>query len=187
MPTPTNVTTGIVRLSYVNLFKPRAQSEGGEAKYSVCLLIPKSDTATVKAIKDACEAARLASAAKFNGKVPDKLKLPIHDGDGEMPNGGAYGEECKGCWVMNASSKLKPKVVDRRVNEIIDETLVYSGCYARAALNFYAYNMSGNRGIACGLNMVQKVRDGEALGGGMPDPKTVFSAMEDEEDDDLGL
>ena len=186
MPTATNVTTGIVRLSYANLFKPRANTDGADPKYSACLLIPKSDTATFKAIKEACEAARVASSAKFNGKVPDKLKLPIHDGDGEMPNGGEYPQEAKGHWVMNASSKLKPRVVDRAVCDIIDETLVYSGCYIRAALNFFAYNTNGNRGIACGLNMVQKVRDGEPLGGAAPDPKSVFTTIEDDEED-LGI
>ena len=103
----TQVVTGTVRLSYLNVFKPR-QMEGQDPKYSACLLIPKSDTATIKAIKAACEAARLASAALFSGKVPEKLKLPLHDGDGEMPNGGEYGPECKGCYVLNCSSKSQP-------------------------------------------------------------------------------
>ena len=136
----TQVVTGVVRLSYLNLFKPRALSEGQEPKYSACLLIPKSDKETIRKIKEACEAARLSSAAVFNGKVPEKLKLPLHDGDGEMPNGGEYGEEAHGMYVLNCSSKTAPQVVDRHVQPIIDPTEVYSGCWGRVDLNFFAYN-----------------------------------------------
>lgn len=181
----TSVVTGTVRFSYLNVFKPR-QIEGSDPKYSACLLIPKSDTKTVTAIKNACEAARMASAALFNGKVPDKLKLPLHDGDGDMPNGGSYGEECHGHWVLNCSSRNKPGLVDRYLNDIIDTTELYSGCYGRADLNFFAFNHQGNRGIGAGLNNLQKIRDGEALGG-KSSAKDAFDVVEDEDDDDLGL
>ena len=180
----TQVITGPVRLSFLNVFKPRALQEGQEPKYSACLLIPKTDKETLKAIKDACEAARLASGSLFNGKVPDKLKLPLHDGDGEMPNGGDYGDECKGMWVLNCSSKQQPGLVDRRCQDIIDQSELYSGCWGHVDLNFYAYNTSGNKGIGAGLNNIQKVRDDEPMGGRQR-AKDVFSAMEDE--DDLGL
>jgi len=182
----TQVITGPVRLSYLHVFKPFAQQEGQEPKYSACLLIPKGDSTTVKAIKAACEAARLASAALFQGKVPEKLRLPLHDGDGEMPNGGSYPEEAHGMYVLNCSSKQQPGVVDRHLNQIMDQTELYSGCWGRVDLNFYAYNTSGNRGIGAGLNNIQKVRDDEPLGGGRSNPKDVFDALEDEEDD-LGL
>ena len=182
----TQVTTGPVRWSYVNVFSPRAQQEGQTPKYSICLLIPKTDTKTVKAIKAACEAARLASAAIFGGKVPEKLRLPLHDGDGEMPNGGEYGPECKGMYVLNASSLSKPGVVDRNVQPILDPTEVYSGCWGRVDLNFFAYNTNGNRGIGAGLNNLQKTRDDEALGG-KSRAEDVFGTWEDDEDDDLGL
>lgn len=161
----TKVITGKIRFSYVNLFNPRAGMGGGDPKYSACLLIPKSDKKTCNALKAAVEAARLNSGSLFGGKVPTTLKSPIHDGDGEMPNGGEYGPECKGCLVVNASSKQKPGVVDRNRDEILDQTEFYSGCYGRASLNFYAYNTNGNKGVACGLNNVQKLADGEALGG----------------------
>ena len=180
----TQVVTGTVRLSFLNVFKPR-QMEGQDPKYTACLLIPKSDTDTIKAIKAACEAARLGSAALFNGKVPDKLKLPLHDGDGEMPNGGEYGKECKGCYVLNCSSKSQPGLVDRRVQPILDSTELYSGCWGRVDLNFFAYNNQGNRGIGAGLNNIQKIRDDEPLGGKRR-AQDAFSAVEDE-DDDLGL
>lgn len=183
--TATQVITGNVRLSYLNVFKPRAMAEGQEPKYSACILIPKSDTKTLSAIKAALEAARLSSAGLFNGKVPDKLKSPLHDGDGEMPNGGEYGPEAKGMWVLNASSKQQPGMVDRRLNPIIDPTELYSGCWARVDINFYPYNVNGNKGIGAGLNNLQKIKDDEPLGG-KSNASSVFEAVEDDEDD-LGL
>ena len=184
--TATQVVTGVVRLSYLNVFKPRAAAEGQDEKYSACLLIPKTDKETVRAIRAACEAARLGSAALYGGKVPEKLKLPIHDGDGEMPNGGEYGPECKGMYVINASSKQQPGLVDKRLNPILDSTELYSGAWGRVDVNFYAYNVNGNRGIACGLNNIQKIRDDEPLGG-RARAQDVFGVVEDDDDDDLGL
>lgn len=159
------VVTGKVRFSYVNVFAPRASNEGQEPKYSTTLLIPKSDKATLAKIDKAITEARLASAALFSGKVPANLKNTLHDGDGEMPNGGEYPPEAKNHYVISASSRSKPGVVDRDLNPILDTTEFYSGCYGRASLNFFAYNVNGNKGVACGLNNVQKLDDGEALGG----------------------
>lgn len=180
----TKVITGKVRFSYEHVFKPYAANAGQEAKYSVCLLIPKSDKATMQKLKAAAEAARLGSAKKFDGKVPDRLKLPIKDGD-EMiedeidgKSKRRYGPEANGCYVLNASSKQKPGVVDKDKQEILDPTDFYSGCYGRASLNLYAYNASGNKGIGAGLNHVQKMADGDPLGGGR-------TRAEDDFDDDL--
>lgn len=162
------VVTGKVRLSYCNLFKPRAVEEGQEEKYSCTILIPKSDKATIQKIRAAIEAAKQAGEATLkdkNGKIPSNIKTPVHDGDGEKPNGGEYGPECKGHYVINATSKQRPGVVDLNRDEILDSTEVYSGCYGRVSINFYAFNRSGNKGIACGLNNVQKVADGDYLGG----------------------
>lgn len=180
----TQIVTGVVRLSYLHVFAPKTQ-EGQEPKFDACLLIPKSDTETLRKMKAAAEAARLASAALFGGKVPDKLRLPWHDGDGDMPNGGEYPPEAKGCYVMNCSSKQRPGLVDRQLNPILDQTALYSGCYGRVDLNFFAYNTNGNKGIGAGLNNIQKVRDGEPLGGKQR-AEDVFDAFEDD-DDDLGL
>lgn len=187
MPTAaTDIVTGVVRLTYLNVFQPRAMQEDQEPKYSACLLIPKTDKKTVQTIKNACEAARLASAALFNGKVPEKLKLPIHDGDGEMPNGGEYGPECKGMYVLNASARQQPGLVDRQCNPILDQTALYSGCWGRVNLNFFAYNTHGNKGIGAGLNHIQKVRDDEALSGRRR-VEDVFTPFEDEDNDDADL
>ena len=156
----TKVTTGKVRLSYTHIFEAHAM-EGQDPKYSTAILIPKSDTDTLKAIKEAVELAKKNGAGKWGGKVPANLKTPLRDGDAEKPDDENYA----GCYFLNASSKNKPGVVDENVQPILDATEVYSGCYARLTLNFYAYNASGNKGVAAGLGNVQKLGDGEPLGG----------------------
>jgi len=161
----TNVTTGEVRLSYVNLFQPRANQQGQEPKYSVTILLPKTDTATYQRIQAAIQAAYERGVQEsWNGARPP-LKHVIHDGDGVRPSGEPFGEECRGHWVFTASSKNKPEVVDAHLNPIIDQSKVYSGVYGRVNINFYPYNNSGNRGVAAGLGPVQILRDGEPLGG----------------------
>lgn len=177
--TGTKVTTGKVRLSYTHLFEPHAM-DGQEPKYSTSVIIPKTDKETLMAIKEAVEQVKKEGAAKWGGKVPPNLKTPLRDGDAERPDDEAYAN----CYFLNANSKNKPGVVDQYVQPILDATEVYSGCYGRLTLNFYAYSASGNKGIACGLGNVQKLEDGEPLGG--------FTRAEDDfesvaaEDDFLG-
>jgi len=156
----TKIVTGKARLSYVNLFQPRAQNEGQEPKYSVSVLIPKSDTATVNKIRAAIEAAKEAGKATWGGKVPPGVRMPLRDGDTERDT-----PEYKGHWFINATSKQRPQVVDASVQPILNADEVYSGCYGRVSINFYAYNQNGNRGVAAGLGNVQKVADGEPLSG----------------------
>jgi hypothetical protein len=157
----TKVVTGVVRLSYANVWEP-ASINGSNPKYSTSLIIPKSDTKTLNAINAAVDAAIQTGAAKFGGKVPPKgaLKLPLRDGDVERDD-----EAYRDSYFVNANSTTAPQIVDRAVQPILDRSEVYSGCYARVSLNFYAFNSNGNRGIACGLGNIQKVRDGEPLGG----------------------
>lgn len=160
----TSVTTGEVRLNFVNLFQPRAQHEGAEPKYSVTILLPKSDTATKQRIDAAIQAAyERGVIEKWNGARPP-LKHTIHDGDGVRPSGDPFGPECKGHWVFTATSKQKPEVVDANLNPILDQSVVYDGVYGRVNLNFFAYSNSGNRGVSAGLGPVQILRDGEPLG-----------------------
>ncbi len=174
---PTNVTTGRVRLSYVHLFNPYARP-GQEPKYSVTILIPKSDVATKQRIDAAIQAAIEAGvSSKWNGVRPPQIAIPIHDGDGPRPSDGMpYGEECKGHWVMTASSNRQQAVVDLNLNPIIDQTQVYSGLYGRVNVNFFAYNSNGKKGIGCGLGPVQKLEDGEPLGGGIS-PEQAFGSV----------
>jgi hypothetical protein len=174
----TKVITGKVRFSYAHLFKPVAIADGQDPKYSVCLLIPKSDKATLKKINAAIEAAKQAGMSLWGGKIPASLKLPLRDGDVERPDQAEY----EGCYFVNANSKTAPGVVDKNVQPILDSTEVYSGCYGRASVNFYPFNQAGNKGIACGLNNVQKLADGDYLGG-RSRAEDDFDAVEDDEDD----
>ena len=176
----TKVITGKVRLSYAHLFEPYGM-DGQEAKYSVSVIIPKTDTETLKAIKEATELAKKNGVSKWNGKVPANLKTPLRDGDTERPDDEAYA----GCYFLNASSKNRPGVVDQNVQPVMDANEVYSGCYARVSINFYAFNASGNKGIAAGLGNVQKLEDGEPLGG-FTRAEDDFDSVETAEDDFLG-
>ncbi|WP_342417161.1 DUF2815 family protein [Paenibacillus sp. FSL R10-2782] len=166
MTTETAVTTGEVRLSFVNLFTPRANQPGQEPKYSTTILIPKSDVATMQRINAAIEAAtQKGVAGVWAGARPAQPRTPIHDGDGARPNGEAFGPECRGHWVLTASSKQQQAVVAADMSPIIDQTRVYSGVYGRVNINFFAYSNSGNKGIGAGLGPVQILRDGDPLGG----------------------
>lgn len=162
----TKVITGKVRFSYTHLFEPQAPLGDGEPAYSVTLLIPKTDKATVEKIKQGIKDAREAFCTKNGANaLPANPNHTLKDGDGQRDNGEDFGPECKGCWVLPVRSKRKPVVVDAFRNEITDPEEVYSGCYGRAAVNFYAYNKGLNKGISAGLLSVQKLHDGDRLGG----------------------
>jgi hypothetical protein len=155
------VVTGKVRFSYANVFTPKASEEGGTPKYSVSLIIPKSDKETVSKLTKAFDECKAGSASFFGGKVPPVLKGGLRDGDVEKPDDEAYANS----YFINANSVQKPGIVDADMNGIIDPSEFYSGCYGRASVTFYAYNAKGSKGIACGLNNLQKLEDGDALGG----------------------
>ena len=158
---PTKVITGPkTRWSYANVWDPKSIN-GGTPKYSVSLIIPKSDVATVKKIEAYEEG---ESKLKGNGKsVPSLkvLKTPLRDGDLERPDDAAYADS----YFINANSASAPGIVDADRQPILERSEVYSGVYGRASINFYAFNSNGNKGIACGLNNLQKIADGEPLGG----------------------
>lgn len=164
MENSTKVITGKVRFSYANVFEPTAMQDGQMPKYNVSIIISKSDTKTVEAIKKAIEAAKEAGKSKIadkNGKIPVNLKTPLRDGDEERPDDPAY----ENSYFINANSERKPGIVDRDLNPIMSRDDFYSGCYGRASINFYAFNVN-SKGIACGLNNLQKLEDGERLAGG---------------------
>lgn len=164
MENSTKVITGKVRFSYANVFEPTAMQDGQTPKYNISIIISKSDTKTVEAIKKAIEAAKEAGKSKIadkNGKIPVNLKTPLRDGDEERPDDPAY----ENSYFINANSERKPGIVDRDLNPIMSRDDFYSGCYGRASINFYAFNVN-SKGIACGLNNLQKLEDGERLAGG---------------------
>ena len=175
----TKVITGVVRLSYANVWEPKSIN-GGAPKYSVSLIIPKSDTKTVEKIRAAIQAAYEEGQSKLkgNGKsVPalSLIKTPLRDGDTERPDDEAY----KNSYFINANSATAPGIVDADRNPILERSEVYSGVYGRASISLYAFNSNGNRAIACGLNNLQKISDGEPLGG-----KSRAEDDFDTEDDD---
>lgn len=148
------------RFSYLHCWEPDSVNDG-DPKYSVSAIVPKSDTKTINAIKAAIEQAKKDSVSKWGGKVPANLKLPLRDGDIDRPDDEAYA----GCYFFNANSRQAPQVVDSKVQPILDQSEVYSGCYGKISVTFYGYNSNGNRGIAAGLGNIQKLKDGESLGG----------------------
>lgn len=166
MLNPTKVITGPrTRWSYANVWDPKSIN-GGDPKYSVSLIIPKSDTKTIAKIEAAIQAAYEEGESKLRGNsktVPalSVLKTPLRNGDRERPDDEAY----RNSYFINANSATKPGIVDADRNPILDRSEVYSGVYGRASVNFYAFNSNGNKGIACGLNNLQKISDGEPLGG----------------------
>lgn len=169
------------RISFANIWEPKAIN-GGDEKYSVSCLIPKSDKKTIARIQKAVEAAKEdGKTRKWGGKIPPNLKLPLRDGDIDRPDDENYED----CFFLNASSKDAPQVVDRKVNPILDPMMVYSGCYYNVSVNFYAFNANGNRGVAAGLGNIQFVRDGERLSG-KASADADFDALEDDDEDVLG-
>ena len=180
---PTKVITGVnTRWSYVNAWEPKSIN-GGAPKYSVSLFIPKSDTKTLEKIRAAIQAAYEEGQSKLKGNgrsVPalSALKTPLRDGDTERPDDEAYANS----YFVNANSGTAPGIVDADRNPILERSEVYSGVYGRASINFYAFNSNGNKGIACGLNNLQKLRDGEPLGG---KSRAEDDFAEEDEDDFL--
>lgn len=166
MENSTKVITGKVRFCYANVFEPTAMNEGDTPKYSVCIVISKDDKATLDKINKAIAAAKEVGRAKLankNGQLPADaaLKLPLRDGDAERADDPVF----ENCYFINANSSRRPSIVDRDLNPIMGKEEFYSGCYGRASINFYAFNVS-SKGIAAGLNNLQKLEDGEMLAGG---------------------
>lgn len=182
---PCKVITGVnTRWSYANVWEPKSIN-GGTPKYSVSLIIPKSDVDTAKKIRAAIKAAYEEGEGKLKGNsraVPalEAIKIPLRDGDMERPGDEAY----KDSYFVNANSATQPGIVDASCQRILERSEVYSGVYGRASISFYAFNSNGNKGIACGLNNLQKIRDGEPLGG-KPRPEDDFSVVTSADDNFL--
>ena len=184
---PTKVITGKrTVMSYLIVNEPKVPLGGGTPKYSVSLIIPKSDTVTYNKIQAAIQAAydegqsKLKGSSKFVPELKD-LKTPLRDGDKDRKGDDAY----KNAWFVNANSTTKPGVVDADRQPILDSSELYSGIIGRASINFYAFNSNGNKGIACGLNNIQKLSDGTPLGGHSR-AEDDFADLDDDDEDFLG-
>lgn len=169
----TKVITGAVRLSYFHGWEP-VSINGGPLRYGTTVLIPKDDTETINAINLAIDTAIEQGRTKFGGRISSKasLKLPLRDGDAERED-----EAYQGHYFLNANSRTAPQIVDRAIKPITDCDEVYSGCYARVSLTFYAFNVNGNKGIGVALGNIQKLADGEPLDG-RSSAKTDFDVVE---------
>ena len=163
------------RISYAHLFEPTSVN-GSDPKYGASLIVSKKDAKTITAIQKAIEQAKKDSVGKWGGKIPPNLKTPLRDGDTDRPDDEAYA----GSFFLNANSRQAPQVVDAKVQPILDQNEVYSGCYGKISVTFYGYNSNGNRGIAAGLGNIQKLRDGESLGG-RSNAADDFQTEEDED------
>lgn len=160
------VTETEVRLSYTNLIAPRAQNpeKPDVLTYSTAILIPKGDTKTIDAIKAAInEAVAEGVTKKWGGKRPSNLRNPLRDGDEDR----ADDENYKGMFFINAKGPRggaeQPILLDSRGAETKSQSDIYSGVNARVSLQFYAYDNSGNRGIACGVASVLSTGKGDPL------------------------
>lgn len=181
---PTKVITGAkTRWPHANVWNPKSIN-GSTPKFSVSLIIPKDDTATVNKIKAAIQFAYEEGQSKLKGS--DKtvttfsvLKTPLRDSDLERPDDEAYANS----YFVNANSASAPGIIDADCQPIIDRSEVYSGVYGRVSINFYAFTSNGNKSISCDLNNLQKMSDGEPLGG-KSRAENDFAA---EEDDDVLL
>lgn len=176
---PAKIVTGLVRLSYINAFAPRKDEETGRESYSVCILIPKSDTASVAKIQAAIDHVKNnpESQSTWGTKWLASYKNPLRDGDTERDTEAS--PEYKGHWFINCNSSQKPGVVDANVQPILDQSELYSGCYGKVSVLFYPYKQKGGIGIAAGLNNIQKIKDGERLGG-RSNPEEDFSVEAEE-------
>lgn len=166
-PNPAHIVTGQCRMSYVALTQPKQKGKSGEPRYSVTLLVPKSDIATKQALDMAIEAAaQNGTKEKWGGIRPPIVATPVYDGDGTRPSDGMpFGEECKGHWVFTASSKTAPGIVDQYLQPILQATEIYSGMYGKAGVTFFPYFQEGKKGVGCALDNVQKLADGDPLSG----------------------
>lgn len=181
MSETTKIVIGLVRFSYLHIWEPTAIEEGQDKKYSASIIIPKTDTKSLDAVRKAIETAKESGKSKWGGKIPPKLKLPLRDGDEERPDDPAYA----GCYFLNASAKTKPGIVDKNRQPVLSQDEVYSGCYGMVSLTAFPFDAAGNKGVAFGLNHIMKVKDGEPLGGRSSAESDFAEVQIPEEVDDL--
>lgn len=158
------------RFSYPSVIEPTS-FQGSDPRYSCTLLLSKDDKDIADVIEKLEGLHEEAMEECFGDKVPRQFeRWGITDGDElEDPN-------VAGHWVVKASNKNKPAVVDADKQEVLDASEVYGGCYGRLNIWAKAYG-SGNRGgVTFELLAAQKLEDGDAFGGAA---KAAQMAVED--------
>jgi len=154
------IMTPAFRVAFPEVFVPGGM-DPAKPKYSITMLFDKTE--------DISELKRIAQAAaveKWGDKVPAGIRKPFRDGD-ETAWAGFPGNT-----FVKAATKFQPGLVDANVQPIIDQTEFYAGCWARATVSAYAYDVSGNKGVAFNLHNIQKLKDDEPFIG-------VISAEQD--------
>lgn len=161
---------------YVNVWEPKSLN-GERPKYSISLIIKKGSPDMEKIGEAIKEVYRNSSfvLTEADGSVPplNTLRLPVRDGDVDKKNDPTYANS----YFINAYSTNAPGIVDKDLNPITDRSQVYSGCGGRASISFYAFNTGESSGIACSLNNLQKITDGERLGGAKPIAEDDFRSF----------
>lgn len=179
------------RFSYAHVWEPRKdpKKEPSEWKYEISILIPKSAKADIKKINEAIAAARQDGIDRnvYKGKIIEKnFRNALGDGDSEEREDD---EPYHNHWYLSARSKVKPGIVDHNADPILDKTEFYSGCFGRASVSFYPYEVDGAKGVGVSLNNIQKIKDGEALGGSKMSAESEFESYKvdaaDIDDDDM--
>lgn len=177
----TRCKTPVMRTSYCFVHEPK-ETPNGDMKYTTCMIFNKDD---MKELRQVAQTIVNACAKKFGAdpsKWPKNLKCPLRDGDEERDN-----PEYENGYFMNAGNKNKPGIVGRDAQPIMNQEEFYSGCYARASLSLYGYDVKGNKGVGVGLNNLMFWEDGERLDGSVnatDDFKEFADAEEASVDDD---
>lgn len=173
------ILTPKFRVSFPSVFEARAAFEGQEKKYSLVMLFDiaeiKKDPEQLKLWNAMLQSVKDAAREAWGDKIPPSLKNPFRDGR-EKPEYDGYGE---GIIFVNASTKTRPGIVDRKMQRIIEPEDFYAGCYARATVNPFTWTKMGKSGVSFGLQNIQKIEDGEPFGG-KTKPEADFDALEGE-------
>lgn len=180
------VMTPQFRASFASVFQPKrvANDDKAEPQYSVVMLFAKgADIASLK------NAAQRALEDKFGPEkvkklvASKKLKTPFKDQATLVDKNGDMHAGCEaGAIYIQANRKQKdgpPGIVDEKVQDIIDQDEFYSGCYARATVEAYAWeHRTGGTGVSFALHNIQRLKHGDRLGGGgKAKPSDEFEAM----------
>jgi hypothetical protein len=161
---------------YPELFEPKAFNNG-EPKYSAVFLLSKDiDRAPL------WEAIKAAAVRKFGGQILENMKslrIPIRDGDEKaVDKTGKVDKESFyfGNNFISAKSKFKPQLINLYGDPVENESEIYGGCTVQAIFNFYGYSYMGD-GVACGLQAVCKVGDGEPIGSNRVNTTEAFQGV----------
>lgn len=200
--TGTKVFTPKGRISYPKVFSPDSSGEYADDKYKATFLFDESNVQVAEGLKAMKKAVLEVAQKAFGAGVKLKeIQHPFRDGNQKYEADKAKNTHYKDTIFMTAKSKFKPGVVDAKVQPIDNEGDLYGGCYVKASLIPFSYMKGSNKGVSFRLCNIQKLAEGEPLGGGGPtDPTDDFksevtdeaeSAGQDEkfddESDSLGL